>query len=79
MYFSEMNYAIGTRGPKFSPAVSKELKMTNYQEVRVKLTNTHSSKLKSAAKKKKKRRKLRIKNKNFEDEVISHELFLTTR
>ena len=52
--------------------------MANYQEVRVKLTNTQLNKLKSAAKNKT-GTILRINKKNFEDEELPHELFLTTR
>ena len=51
--------------------------MTNYQEARVKLTNTQLNKLKSAAKNKT-GTILRINKKNFEDEELPHELFLTT-
>ena len=52
--------------------------MTNYQEVRVKIINTQLNKLKSAEKNKTGTR-LRINKKNFQDEQLSHELFLTTR
>ena len=52
--------------------------MLNYQEARVKLTNTQLNKLKSAAKNKK-RTILRLTKKKFEDEEFPHELFLTTR
>ena len=52
--------------------------MANYQEARVKLTNTQLNKLKSAAKNKT-GRPLRLNKKNFEDEELPHELFLTTR
>ena len=52
--------------------------MANYQEVRVKFSNTQLSKLKSAAKSKKETI-LRLNKKNFEDEELPHELFLTTR
>ena len=49
--------------------------MTNYQETRAKLTNAQ---LKSAGKNKKVT--ILITNKkNFEDEELPHELFLTTR
>ena len=42
-YFSEMmNYVIGPIGPKFSPAVSKELKKTWSR-----LTECHSSAMKT--------------------------------
>ena len=52
--------------------------MANYQEARVKLTNTQLNKLKSAAKNKT-GTILRLNKKNFEDEELPHELFLTTR
>ena len=52
--------------------------MTNYQEERVKLTNTQLIKLKSAAKNKT-RKILTIHKKNFQNEELLHELFLTTR
>ena len=52
--------------------------MTNYQEGRVKLTNTQLKKLKSAAKNKA-GTKLKINKKNVQDEELPHELFLTTR
>ena len=52
--------------------------MANYQESRVKLTNTLLDKLKSAAKNKT-GTILRLNKKNFEDEDLPHELFLTTR
>ena len=52
--------------------------MTNYQEAKVKLTNTQLNKLKSGAKNKA-GTILRLNKKNFEDEELSHELFLTTR
>ena len=52
--------------------------MANYQEARVKLTNTQLNKLKSAAKNKTKTI-LRLSKKNFEDAELLHELFLTTR
>ena len=45
---------------------------------RVKLTNTQLNKLKSAAKSKT-RTILRFSKKNFEDEELPHELFLTKR
>ena len=51
--------------------------MTNYQEVRVKLTNTQLNKLKSAAKNKTVT-VLRLNMKKFEDEELPHKLFLTT-
>ena len=52
--------------------------MANYQEARVKLTNTQLYKLKSAAKFKT-GTILRLNEKSFEDEVLPYELFLTTR
>ena len=52
--------------------------MANYQEARVKLTNTQLNKLKSAAKSKI-GTILKMNKKNFEDEESPHELFLTTR
>ena len=45
--------------------------MANYQEARVKLTNTQLSKLKSAAKNKP-RTILRLNKKKFEDEELPH-------
>ena len=52
--------------------------MTNYQEARVKLTNTQLKKLKSAAKNKT-GTTLKMNKKNFEDKELLHELFLTTK
>ena len=52
--------------------------MRNYQEVRVKLTNTQLKKWKLAAENKT-RTILGINKKNFENEEFPHELFLTTR
>ena len=52
--------------------------MANYQEARVKLTNTQLNKLKSAPKNNA-GTILRKNKKNFEDEELPHELFLTTR
>ena len=52
--------------------------MANYEEARVKLTKIQLNQLKSAAKKKTEAT-LRISKKNFQDEELSHELFLTTR
>ena len=51
--------------------------MANYEEARVKLTNTQLNKLKSAAKNKT-RTTLQITKKNFQYEELPHELFLTT-
>ena len=52
--------------------------MANYQEARIKLTNTQVNKWKSAAKNKK-GTILRLNKKNFEDKKLPHELFQTTR
>ena len=52
--------------------------MIIYQEARVKLTSTQLNKLKSAAKNNA-GTTLIINKKNFEDEELPHELFLTTR
>ena len=52
--------------------------MANYQEGRVKLTNTQLNKLKPAAKNKT-GTIIRSNRKNFEDEELPHELFLITR
>ena len=52
--------------------------MADYQEARVKLTNTQSNKLRSAAKNKA-GTTLRLNKENFEDEELPHELFLTIR
>ena len=52
--------------------------MVNYQEVKVKLTNTQLNKLKLGVQNKA-RAILRLNKKNFEDEELPHELFLTTR
>ena len=51
--------------------------MANYQEARVKLTNTQLTKLKSAAKNKTETL-LRLNKKNCEDEELPHELLLWT-
>ena len=51
--------------------------MANYEEGRVQLTNTQLNKLKSAAKKKETGTTLRITEKNFQDEELPRELFLT--
>ena len=51
--------------------------MTNYQEVRVKLTNTQLNKLKSVAKNKTVT-VLTLNMKKVEDEELLHKLFLTT-
>ena len=52
--------------------------MANYQEVGVKLIDTQLKKLKYAAKNKT-GTILRLNKRNFEDEELPHELFLTTR
>ena len=52
--------------------------MVNYQEARVKLTNTKLNKLKSAAKNKIETI-LKLNKKIFEDEELPHELFLVTK
>ena len=52
--------------------------MANYQKARVKLTNTQLNKLKSEAKNQT-GTKLRSAKKNFDDEELPHELFITTR
>ena len=52
--------------------------MVNYEEIRVKLTNTQLNKLKSTAKNKTETT-LKVTTKNFQDHELSHELFLTTR
>ena len=52
--------------------------MANYQEARVKLTNTQLNNLESAAKSKT-GTILQINKKNFQDEELPHELFLTGR
>ena len=52
--------------------------MASYEEARVKLRNTKLKKIKSAAKNKT-GKTLRLTNKNFQDEKLPHELFLTTR
>ena len=51
--------------------------MGNYQEARIKLTNTKIKKLKSAAKNKI-GTMLRLNKKNFENKELPHELSLTT-
>ena len=62
----------------FQGRVTVLWKMANYQESRVKLTDTQLNKLKSLAENKT-GTWLRLNKKNFEDEELSHELFLTTR
>ena len=52
--------------------------MANYQEAKFKLTNTQLKKLKSAAKNNT-GRILRLNKKNFEDEELLQETFVTTR
>ena len=51
--------------------------MANYEEARMKLTNTQIRKLKSAGKNKTGTR-LRVTKKKFQDEELPHEFFLTT-
>ena len=51
--------------------------MARYKKTRVKLTNAQLNKLKSEAKNKT-RTTLTITNRNFQDEELPHELFLTT-
>ena len=51
--------------------------MANYEEARVKLTNTQLNKLKSATKNKT-WTTLRITKKNFRHEKLPHEVFLIT-
>ena len=52
--------------------------MVNYEEITVKLTNTQLNKFRFAVKNKTETI-LRITKKNFQDEELPHELFLTTR
>ena len=52
--------------------------MANYEEGKVKLTNTQLKKIKFVAKNKTEIT-LRITKKNFQDEELLHELFLTRR
>ena len=52
--------------------------MANYQEVRVKPTNTQLNKSNSAAKNKT-GTIVRLNKKNFEDDELPHQSFLTTR
>ena len=52
--------------------------MANYQEAKVKLTNMQVNILKSAVKNKA-GTMLRLNKKNYEDEELPHELFLTKR
>ena len=59
----------------FSSKHNGIIKIANYQETKVKLTNTQLNKLKSAAKNMT-RQILRLTMKNFEDEELPHELFL---
>ena len=64
---------------KFSQgSVTVLWRIANYQETRVKLTNTRLNKLKSTAKNKTETI-LRLNKKPFEDDELPHELFLTTR
>ena len=64
---------------KFSQGnVTVLYKMANYQEAKVKLTNMQVNILKSAVKNKA-GTMLRLNKKNYEDEELPHELFLTKR
>ena len=62
----------------FLNVVQQYYKVANYQEARVKLTNTQLNKLKPSAKNKKGAIS-RLNRKNFEDEESPHKLFVTTR
>ena len=62
----------------FSRKCNSIIKDDHYQEERVKLTNTQLSKWKSTSKNKK-GAIIRLNKKNFEDEELSHELFVTMR
>ena len=53
-------------------------KISNYEQARVKLTNSQLGKLTSAVKNKT-GTAVRIRKKYFQEEESSHELFLTTR
>ena len=53
--------------------------MANDEEARVKLTSTQLRRLKSAVKKKKDSDNVKNTLKNFQDEELSHYLFLTIR
>ena len=64
---------------KFSQGSVTILKIiANYQDTRVKLTNTQLNKLKSAAKNRT-GTILRLNERNFQDEEVQQKLFLTTR
>ena len=64
---------------KFSQGSVTILKIiANYQDARVKLTNTQLNKLKSAAKNRT-GTILRLNKRNFQDEELPQKLFLTTR
>ena len=64
---------------KFSQGSVTILKIiANYQDTRVKLTNTQLNKLKSAAKNRT-GTILRLNERNFQDEEVPQKLFLTTR
>ena len=52
--------------------------MANYEEARVRLTNTKLNKLKSEVKNET-GTILKVTNKNFQEEELPYELFLTTR
>ena len=57
---------------------SKQQQIVNYREARVKLTNRQLNRLKSASKNKA-GTIFRFNKRNFEDEELPHEFFLTTR
>ena len=62
----------------FQGSVTILKNMANYEEARIKLTNTQLNKLKSEAKNKT-GTTLRITKKNFQDEELPHELLLKAR
>ena len=62
----------------FQGSVTILKNMANYEEARIKLTNTQRNKLKSEAKNKT-GTTLRITKKNFQDEELPHELLLKAR
>ena len=63
-------------GCVFSTKCNGLMKITIYEEARIKMNNTKLKKLKSAIKYE---TTLRISKKNFQDAELLHELFLTTR
>ena len=67
-----------TRLKFYQGSVTVLYKTANYQDAKVKLTNTQLNKLKSATKNEI-RAILKINKKSFEDEELPHVLFLTTR